>query len=445
MIRTAPPMTTPLPLTAAQSEPSPKPAGANRCRFCGAGLHHTFADLGMSPLCETYPSREELNRGEVYYPLHVYVCEQCFLVQLEEYESAENIFSDYPYFSSYSDSWLKHAENYCCKMTAELALNKRSFVVEVASQKVFQAPIHSIENIVCFGFKTLTPALMAFCAENNVGVSYLSENGKFLARVYGAQQGNVLLRKSQYAMADNELQSLAIARPIIAAKVANSRSLLLRHQRNHPEDCPDAVAAVAGSLGNRLPDIGKAESLDSLRGHEGECASLYFSVLSLLISAQQAEFAFSLRTKRPPLDPANALLSFLYSLLVNDVRSALETTGLDPQVGFLHQLRPGRPSLALDIMEEFRAYLGDRIMLNLVNLKQVSRGDFEIRESGEVRMSDDARKTVISAYQKRKQEEITHPFLGEKMTIGLLPHIQAQLLARYIRGDMSEYPPFYVK
>jgi CRISPR-associated protein Cas1 len=278
-----------------------------------------------------------------------------------------------------------------------------------------------------------------------VGVSYLSETGRFLARVHGPQQGNVLLRKAQYAIADNELQSLAIARPIIGAKVSNYRSLLQRHQRNHPENCPDSVATGATVMGNRLTDIQKSMSLDELRGYEGECATLYFGVLSSLITAQQEDFTFSQRSKRPPLDPANALLSFLYALLVNDVRSALETTGLDPQVGFLHQIRPGRPSLALDIMEEFRAYLGDRVMLNLINLKQVTRSDFEIRESGEVRMTDQARKTVISAYQKRKQEEITHPFLGEKMTIGLLPHVQAQLLARYIRGDMSEYPPFYMK
>ncbi len=322
---------------------------------------------------------------------------------------------------------------------------RETFVVEINNEKVFQAPVHSIENIVCFGFKALSPPLMAFCAENNVGISYLSENGRFLARVHGAQQGNVLLRKSQYAIADNEVESLAIARPIIAAKVTNCRNLLLRHQRNHPDEASDSIGSVASSLGSRLAVIQRSESLDELRGHEGECASLYFGVLSSLITAQQEDFAFSLRSKRPPLDPANSLLSFLYAILVNDVRSALETTGLDPQVGFLHQLRPGRPSLALDIMEEFRAYLGDRIMLNLINLKQVTKSDFEIRESGEVRMSDEARKTVIAAYQKRKQEEITHPFLGEKMTIGLLPHIQALLLARYVRGDISEYPPFYVK
>jgi CRISPR-associated protein Cas1 len=328
---------------------------------------------------------------------------------------------------------------------AYLRKERETFVVEVNNEKVFQAPIHSVENIVCFGFKALSPALMAFCAENNVGISYLTEYGKFLARVYGAQKGNVLLRKTQYAISDNKEQSLAIARPIIAAKVSNCRSLLQRHQRNHPEDCSKAVESAASVLGNRLSDIQKAITLDELRGHEGECAAMYFNVLSSLIIAQQDDFSFSVRSKRPPLDPANAILSFLYAIMANDIRSALETTGLDPQVGFLHQLRPGRPSLALDIMEEFRAYLGDRIMLNLINLKQVSKKDFEIRDSGEVRMSDEARKTVISAYQKRKQEEITHPFLGEKMTIGLLPHIQAQLLARYIRGDIQEYPPFYMK
>lgn len=327
---------------------------------------------------------------------------------------------------------------------------RETFIVELRdsegnSKKAFQAPIHTIENIVCFGFKALTPQLMAFCAENNVGVSYLTDTGKFLARVYGAQKGNVLLRKAQYAISENEFESLKIARPIIAAKVSNYRYILLRHQRNHPDNSSDAVSNSAETLGSRLKNIKEAETLDELRGYEGECANLYFSVLSELITSQKEDFLFTRRSKRPPLDAANALLSFLYSILANDVRSALETVGLDPQVGFLHQLRSGRPSLALDIMEEFRAYLGDRVMLNLINLKQVSKKDFEIRESGEVRMSDSARKELLTAYQKRKQEEITHPFLGEKMTIGLLPHIQAQLLARYIRGDMETYPPFYLK
>jgi CRISPR-associated protein Cas1 len=325
-----------------------------------------------------------------------------------------------------------------------------TFVVEIKDsegnwKKAFQAPVHSIENIVCFGFKPLTPQLMAFCAERNVGISYLDEYGRFLARVYGAQKGNVLLRKAQYAISDNEFESLKIAKPIIAAKVANYRNLLLRHQRNHPDICPDSVFQASELLGNRLQKIQNAETLNELNGYEGECATIYFGELSNLITAQKDDFKFTQRSKRPPLDPANALLSFLYAILANDVRSALETVGLDPQIGFLHQIRPGRPSLALDLMEEFRAYLGDRIMLNLINLKQVTIKDFEFRESGEVRISDNARKEILTAYQKRKQEEITHPFLGEKMTIGLLPHIQAQLLARYIRGDLETYPPFYLK
>jgi len=328
---------------------------------------------------------------------------------------------------------------------AYLRKERETFVVEINNQKVFQAPVHSIENIVCFGFKALSPPLMAFCAENNVGISYLQENGKFLARVYGAQTGNVLLRKAQYVLADDLFHSLRIVKPIIAAKVSNYRSLLLRHQRNHPENTTDEVVIAAEIMGRRLTKIQESNSLDELRGYEGECANLYFGVFSELITSQKEEFEFKQRSKRPPLDPANAILSFLYAILANDCRSALETVGLDPQVGFLHQLRTGRPSLALDLMEEFRAYLGDRVMLNLVNLKQVVKKDFEIRESGEVRMSDEARKTVLTAYQKKKQEEITHPFLAEKMTIGLLPHIQAQLLARHIRGDIPEYPPFYLK
>lgn len=328
---------------------------------------------------------------------------------------------------------------------AYIRKERNTFVVEVHNKKVFQAPIHSIENIVCFGFKPLTPALMAFCAENNVGVCFLSENGKFLAKVYGPQHGNVLLRKSQYAKADNEQQALTISRAVIAAKVTNARTLLMRHTRNHPGNSSPSLSEAVDTLGRRLRNIQSASNLEEARGYEGECANLYFGVLSELITAQKEDFQFSGRNKRPPLDPVNALLSFLYALLVNDVRSALETVGLDPQVGFLHQIRPGRPSLALDIMEEFRAYLADRVMLNLVNLRQVNLRDFEIRESGEVRLSDQARKTVITAYQKRKQEELTHPFLGEKMTAGLLPHVQAQLLARHVRGDIPDYPPFYVK
>lgn len=321
-----------------------------------------------------------------------------------------------------------------------------TFVVEVDDRKALQAPVHTIENIVCFGFKPVTPALMAFCAENNIGISYLSMHGRFLARVYGEQRGNVLLRKKQYAMSDSEESSCLIARNVVAAKVANSRNLLMRHVRNHGgDDPPGRVTEAITTLGRQLNLIRGIASLDALRGFEGESASTYWGCFNELVTAQREDFVFERRSKRPPLDEVNALLSFVYMLLVNDVRSALETTGLDPQVGFLHRLRPGRPSLALDIMEELRAYIADRVVLNLINLRQVSKMDFERRETGEIRIGDAARKEVIVAYQKRKNETITHPFLDEKTTIGLLPHIQSMLLARHIRGDLDQYPPFVVR
>ncbi len=321
-----------------------------------------------------------------------------------------------------------------------------TFVVEVGEVKALQAPVHTIENIVCFGFKPVTPALMAFCAENNIGISYLSTTGRFLARVYGEQRGNVMLRKAQYAMSDSEERALKVARNVVGAKIANSRSLLQRHLRNHGDECNrEKVACTVKTLAGKLKLVEEAHSLDALRGHEGDVAASYFSCFNELITTGDDVFTFGGRSKRPPLDNVNALLSFVYMLLVNDVRSSLETTGLDPQVGFLHRLRPGRPSLALDIMEELRAYVADRVVLNLINLKQISGCDFELRETGEIRIGDAARKTVIIAYQKRKDEAIEHPFLGEKTTIGLLPHIQAMLLARFIRGDIEDYPPFYMR
>jgi CRISPR-associated protein Cas1 len=321
-----------------------------------------------------------------------------------------------------------------------------TFVVELDNKKALQAPVSTIENIVCFGFKPVTPALMAFCAENDIGISYLSRTGRFLARVYGEQKGNVLLRKEQYAVSDSDERSLQIAKNIVAAKIANSRNLLQRHIRNHGEDMDcSGIDSCVKSMARAVTKVERAATLDELRGHEGECASLYFNCFNSMITCQKEDFIFNGRSKRPPLDNVNALLSFTYMILVNDIRSALETTGLDPQVGFFHRLRSGRPSLALDIMEEFRAYIADRVVLNLLNLKQVTKDDFERKETGEIRLSDKARKEAIIAYQKRKDEVMTHPLLDEKTTIGLLPHIQSMLLARFIRGDIKEYPPFYIK
>jgi len=320
-----------------------------------------------------------------------------------------------------------------------------TFVVEIEDKKALQAPVHTIENIVCFGFKPLTPALMAFCVENNIGISYMSMHGKFLARVYGEQRGNVLLRKTQYAMHDEEERSVLIAKNIIAAKITNSRSVLQRHKRNHGDSADGRISKSIDDLARYIKLVQNAHNLDVLRGYEGDAASIYFGCFNELITSQKEDFAMNGRTKRPPLDYVNALLSFVYMLLVNELRSAMETTGLDPQVGFLHRIRPGRPSLALDLMEEFRAYIADRVVLNLINLKQVTKADFERRETGEIRISDRGRKEVLMAYQKKKDEVIEHPFLGDKTTVGLLPHIQAMLLARYIRGDMEQYPPFYIK
>jgi len=332
--------------------------------------------------------------------------------------------------------------------TKDVYLHKEgmTFVVEKEGEKVFQAPVHTIENIVCFGFKPISPALMSFCAENDIGISYLSTTGRFLASVYGPQKGNVLLRTAQYKIADNEKDSLRIARNIVAAKITNYRKVIQRHLRNYPDDAESNLLKKAiDEMNKRMRLIKNVVNLNSLRGFEGDCSAIYFSCLKQLITSQKEYFQFEKRSKRPPLDNVNALLSFLYVILANDIRSAIETTGLDSQVGFLHRIRSGRPSLALDIMEEFRAYLADRVALNVINLGQVKKNDFEMRETGEIRINENARKTVIVTYQNRKQKTVIHPFLKEKTTLGMLPHIKAILMARYIRGDIEEYPPFYIK
>jgi CRISPR-associated protein Cas1 len=303
--------------------------------------------------------------------------------------------------------------------------------------------LHNLGGIVCFGQVTLSPFLMAACAEGGVGISFLTEHGHFLARVQGEVSGNVLLRREQYRQADDPAASAAIARPIVAAKIANGRGVLLRSARDRPDEAgAGRLISAARLLAAHLESLREEQELDRIRGIEGLAARDYFDAFDDLISQQKESFKFEQRTRRPPLDRVNALLSFVYTLLLHDVRGALECVGLDPAVGFLHRDRPGRPGLALDLMEEFRPYFADRLVLSMINLRQVGPERFRESEAGAVLLDDEGRKEVLVTYQKRKQEEILHPFLDEKTTVGLLPHLQALLLARCIRGDLDGYPPF---
>jgi CRISPR-associated protein Cas1 len=313
--------------------------------------------------------------------------------------------------------------------------------MKVGDETRAKLPIHALDSIVCFGNVMCSPWLFAHCAENDVSVSLLTESGRFLASVRGEQSGNVLLRRQQYRWGDSPEESGRVARACIAGKIANARVVFRRAARDRPgTPVADAITDTAEKLTRMLGQLETTFDLETLRGLEGIAANLYWSVFDLLITNR--DFQFTGRNRRPPLDPVNCLLSFIYTLLAHDVRSALETVGLDPQVGFLHRDRPGRPSLALDLMEEFRPCLADRLVLSLINREQLKMKDFLFTESGAVVMKDDARKSVITAWQERKKEELTHSFTGEKMPVGLLWHIQSQLLARHIRGDIDEYPPF---
>ncbi|OIP92211.1 MAG: subtype I-C CRISPR-associated endonuclease Cas1 [Syntrophobacterales bacterium CG_4_8_14_3_um_filter_49_14] len=329
---------------------------------------------------------------------------------------------------------------------AYLAKEGETIVVKVEKEVRLRLPVHTIGGIVCFGNVACSPFLMGFCAENGVGISFLTEHGRFLARVQGPVSGNVLLRREQYRQADDPQASADMARAVLTGKIANSRTVLQRALRDHAEKlAADQVGFAVKRLSNYLGLLNQDQPLDVLRGCEGDAAHIYFSVFDHLIVAQKDTFSFQERNRRPPLDNVNALLSFIYTLLVHDIRSALETVGLDPAVGFLHRDRPGRPGLALDMMEEFRPFLADRLTLSLINLRQVQGKGFDKTDSGAVLMTDDTRKMVLVAYQERKQEEIVHPFLDEKVTIGTLFHIQALLMARHLRGDLDGYPPFIWK
>jgi CRISPR-associated protein Cas1 len=329
---------------------------------------------------------------------------------------------------------------------AYLAKEGETIVVKVEKEIRLRLPVHTIGGIVCFGNVSCSPFLMGFCAENGVGVSFLTEHGRFLARVQGPVSGNVLLRREQYRRADDQKAAADVARSVLTGKIANSRTVLQRVLRDHGDKvAAEQIGFAVKRLGNYLEHLNQDQPLDVLRGFEGDAAHIYFNIFDHLILAQKDDFSFQGRNRRPPLDNVNALLSFIYTLLVHDIRSALEAVGLDPAVGFLHKDRPGRPSLALDLMEEFRPFLADRLALSLVNLRQVQGKGFDKTDAGAVVMKDETRKTLLVAYQERKQEEIVHPFLDEKVKIGMLFHIQALLMARHLRGDLDGYPPFIWK
>ena len=332
---------------------------------------------------------------------------------------------------------------YVTTQGAYLAKDGETVQVRVEHEDRLRVPIHTLGSVVCFGQVSCSPPLMGLCAEHGVSLAFFSENGRFLARVEGPVSGNVLLRREQYRRSDDPERSAAIARSVIIGKIANCRTVLLRSLRDKPE-CGgnSSIGAAALRLAGLTDALQGPISLDAVRGHEGDAARVYFDVFDHLIAESKDAFFFHARSRRPPLDNMNALLSFLYTLVTHDVASALEGVGLDPAVGYLHRDRPGRPSLALDLLEELRPILADRLALSLVNRRQIRPQGFRQTESGAVTMDDETRKEVLVAYQKRKQEEILHPFLKERVAFGIVPHVQALLLARHLRGDLDGYPCF---
>lgn len=333
---------------------------------------------------------------------------------------------------------------YVTRQGAYLYKDGETVAVEIEKQVALRLPIHTLTGIVTFGNVLASPYLLNLCAERGVCVSMLTEQGRFLARVEGPISGNVLLRQTQMRAYDSPAIKAELARSFVLGKLFNARQVLMRRMRDHGETpvlrtCSQKQLDVMRRVKESPPDVAR------IRGLEGEAAASYFGSFNDLLVVQQTDFSIRDRNRRPPRDPMNALLSYLYTLLTHDCRGALEGVGLDPQIGFLHEVRPGRPSLALDLMEEFRAILADRVALSLVNLKQVTARDFKTTESGAVQMNDDARKTLLTAWQKKKQETVHHPFLEEQIPLGLLPHAQALLLARHLRGDLDAYPPFLMK
>ncbi len=330
---------------------------------------------------------------------------------------------------------------------AWLRLEGETLVVMIDKEKRLQVPLHHLGGIVCIGRVNLSSALMARCMEDGRSIVWLNENGRFLARVEGATSGNILLRQAQFRAADNPETTLKLARAFIAGKLRNSRQVLLRSARdNKSETETTALKKAADALSVNLRNLEYADTLDSVRGLEGDAARVYFEQVNHMIApAMRADFSFSQRNRRPPRDPVNALFSFIYALLLNDCRSALEAVGLDSQLGFLHAVRPGRHALALDLLEEYRAVFGDRLAFTLINRGQIGKKDFDFNPGGSVLLNDDGRKKLLVAYQERKKEQLTHPVLEQKVEIGLIPILQARFLARHLRGDIDAYVPYLHK
>ena len=327
-----------------------------------------------------------------------------------------------------------------------LALENENVVVWDNEKKAGQYPLMMLQGIVSFSYRGASPALMGACARQGIQLSFHTPNGRFLARTVGMESGSVLLRRTQYRLADQEAPACRIARNMIFGKVYNDRWILERALRDHALRIDEAaLRAVSARLAGRLPALETVEDRETLRGLEGDAAADYFSVFDELILAQKADFRFEGRNRRPPRDNVNALLSFAYVLLANDCASALESVGLDAYVGFLHTDRPGRASLALDLMEELRGPMADRLALTLINNRMLQDRHFERREDGSVLLEQEGRKVFLKAWQDRKREEITHPYLKEKLPWGLVPYVQALLLARCLRGDLDGYPPFLWK
>ena len=335
---------------------------------------------------------------------------------------------------------------YVTSENSYLSLDGENIVIYEGETEKGRVPLHNLEGIVSFGYRGTSPALMGACAQRNISLCYVTPQGKFLARVSGKIKGNVLLREQQYTSSKDSQTSLEIAKNCITGKVYNARWVLERAIRDHGMQIDaERVKNASVYLKNSLEWIRNSSSMEQLRGYEGEAASVYFGVFDELILQQKKDFSFTGRNKRPPLDPMNAMLSFVYTLLTNTITSALETVGLDPYVGYMHTDRPGRTSLSLDLIEELRAVLADRFVLSLVNKKIVTAKNFTCKENGAVLMDEDARKRLLTEWQNKKKEVITHPYLKEKVEWGMVPYVQAMLLARYLRGDLDGYPVFLWK